>query len=258
MFLNDKDVICGLVLGTVLLVSGCMDSGEATSTESLSLNSRPEQERDMVLEDEPPDDYPSVYTADLSIFGPHPETSVKQNLSEPRFMELSEVEQDKLVSCSMAKGTYSANVALIVAGTEKQLDSIAELEGKPRTVPYGEAAKKRFRKFIEEMVDDDVQFPSGNMWGTDMAEALGHHYGYKHWEEWYALITDDMSNEKEQEVASSLRAKLRAEIWPLCIEQIHTTCFESRPVGSECIDKSLKVTDLPGFDVVSDIYGKPD
>lgn len=228
------------LVSAILSTSGCFDSGDGSSS------------------DVPTDDTgrPSEYTADLSIFGPHPETSVKQSISEPRFMELSEVEQDKLMSCSMARGTYSANVALIVAGTEKQLDSIAELEGKPRTVPYGEAAKKRFRKFIEEMVDDDVQFPSGNLWGTDMAEALGHHYGYKYWEEWYALIVADISNEKEQELANSLRKKMREEIWPICIEQIQTECFESGPTGSECFDYSLDLTDLPGFDVVSDIYKK--
>lgn len=225
-----------LSVGIVMLMSGCLDSGGSSSGNS-----------------DDDSDRPSEYTADLSVFGPHPESSAKPSVSEPRYVSLSGPEREKIGDCTIAREANSISAALLIAGAEIKLDALARLEGVPRTVPFGQAAEEAFYERIAEMVDGQ-RWPTDVTYGSDLAETIANHYGYKHWEEWYQISSLDMSEEDRTARRTELTRELREEIWPICIEKIPTECFEAGEIRSECTDYAIDIRNLPKYEQVSEIY----
>jgi hypothetical protein len=147
--LSDRKVYRGFLIGVVLGISGCLDSGDSSSGSSNGSNEEPDSE--------------PQYTADLSVFGPHPETSLKRSISEPKYVALSRVERRKVTSCWGARIT---NMDLAAAAEELRLDGNVLLSGEPRTVPFGQAADEVFYDQIDKNVNSG--WPTAG-WGDGMA-----------------------------------------------------------------------------------------
>lgn len=229
----------GIALAASVLVAGCLDSGGDSGSADI----------------DPPDNSSGPYTADLSIFGPHPETSVKQSVTEPRYMALQEAEQQKVGHCALAIGAIQSTAAIRIAGAELYLDAIARNEDRPRSIPLGDGAKEAFREHVAEMVNED-SWPGNTTWGKDMAETLGVHIAYKYWQERYEANHIDLSAEEKAKRTEVLERKIREELWPFCLQSVPTECFERGLTTQSCRIHSFEIKDLPGYEVVSDIYSQ--
>ncbi|MDV2079580.1 hypothetical protein [Marinobacter xestospongiae] len=251
LFIN-KEIERGLLVGTALLMSGCFNADADSPSEQNIPDPQPAHESISVPEDQADSspERPSEYTADLSIFGPHPETSVKQTMSEPRYMELSMVEKQKVSACTMAKGK-STSLSLVFAQAEFQLDGHARLEERPRTIPLGDAAKERFREHISRL---GQPWPIDAVWGRYMTQAMAEHVGFKYWKDYYDANASDLSSGEKRKRTDALWRTMREEIWSLCINNIPTACFESGDKGGRCLEHAITLEELPGYEVVSDIY----
>jgi len=234
--LIDRKIYKGLLIGVILGTSGCLDSGGSSSGSSSDSN-------------EEPDGSPQ-YTADLSVFGPHPETSLKTGITEPRFMELSRVEQDKVGACI---GARHSNMDFTAASAELILDAYAKGSNEPRTVPFEQAANEAFYDQIDTNVDS--YWPRGG-WGYGMAEALGVHVSFSYWKEVYEAHQPDP--EASGEGMRSVDRKIREEVWQTCINRIPTECFETGEAGADCLNYVIRPESLPHYDAVSDLYSRAD
>ena len=88
------------------------------------------------------------YTTDLSVWGPHGETSLKQGLSEPRWMKLQDAEREKIGACSTGK--HLASEVMTTLATEEVTIDIYARHGDPaRSRPAGELAEELFREYVE-------------------------------------------------------------------------------------------------------------
>lgn len=234
--LIDRKIYKGLLIGVILGTSGCLDSGGSSSGSSSDSN-------------EEPDGSPQ-YTADLSVFGPHPETSLKMSVAEPRFVELSIVERAKVGSCFEAS---VSNMDFTAAAAELTLDSYARSSNEPRTVPFEQAADEVFYDQIARNAGPD--WPRGG-WGNGMAEALGVHVSFSYWKEVYEAHQPDP--EASGEGMRSVDRKIREEVWQTCINRIPTECFETGEAGADCLNYVIRPESLPHYDAVSDLYSRAD
>ena len=236
--LIDRKIYKGLLIGVILGTSGCLDSGGSSSGSSSDSN-------------EEPDGSPQ-YTADLSVFGPHPESSLKMSVMEPRYLELSQVERAKVGSCY---GASVSNMDFTAAAAELTLDSYARSSNEPRTVPFEQAANEAFYDQIDTNVDS--YWPRGG-WGYGMAEALGVHVSFSYWKEVYEANKPDIPDGESLERTKNIDRKIREEVWQTCINRIPTECFETGEAGADCLNYVIRPESLPHYDAVSDLYSRAD
>src|SRR5690554_2779417 len=186
----------GFLLGSLLVLGGCFD-------EHLE-NARNDAEATAAARKVKPD---YTYTTDLTPWGPHPETSLKQMVTEPRFMSLSHAERGKVGACSTGQD-QAVHVMSMVAMAEFRIDSSAWGIGEQRTKPVGERAKEYFQEMIHVGRVTRHPWPPRNLHGTEVAVMYGRHFGYQFWERGYQALLADQSIE-------SIRREIYEQFWPL-------------------------------------------
>ena len=197
------------------------------------------------------------YTTDLNQWGPHPETSLKQGLAEPRWMKLQDAERDKISACSEGQSNASAFMSTL-ARAEAAIDSRAKHGGAARTRPVGELAEEMFREQVESVIEgysEEGGWPDSWSYGREIANMYSHHFGYTYWRKYYEPLK---ANPLTVDVpGSKLRHEIYEQFWPLCMEQVPIACFEEGPVDAKrCLAKLIHPKDFPDFEVVADLYKK--
>ena len=187
------------------------------------------------------------YTTDLSPWGPIGfKSTLHQSLDEPRYMSLTDEEQDKIAFCTGAQ-VQASGIMFTVAALEvvnKRAVENALLSARP----FGEIAKEELRKGVDFR---GMRFSSDV---SELAIQYGRHYGYQYWQECFNhLIKDPMDREGR---CSALEDRILTEFWPLCLEHIPTACFEKQLDQKRCLNKLIHPSRFPHFEEVSDLYRK--
>lgn len=194
-----------------------------------------------------------AYTTDLSPWGPHPETSLKQSWNEPRWMDLRFAEQEKISACSVGR-RQAGQMMWEVAIAEYKIDIREIGGGLPRFEPVGERAKEFFREQITQGIEQTDIWPLPHRYGHEIALMYGRHLGYQRWEEDYRdlMAKGITSSDRKTE---ELKKTLREQFWPKCLEQIPTACFERVPAHpGRCLAHLIHPRQFPAFGETADIY----
>ena len=228
----------GFLLGSLLVLGGCFD-------EHLD-NARNDAAATAAARKVQPD---YTYTTDLSPWGPHPATSLKQMVTEPRFMALSHAERGKVGACSVGQH-QAVHVMSMVALEEARIDSSALGVGEQRTEPVGERAKEFFYETINQGRVTRKPWPPRNLHGKEVAIMYGKHFGYQFWEQEYQAILVGQPSE-------SVRREIYEQFWSLCLDQVPTVCFEKGPAHPElCLAHLIHPRQFPSYEEVADLYLK--
>lgn len=195
------------------------------------------------------------YTTDLSPWGPHAKTSLKQSLSEPRWMKLQSAERGKVGGCfaaQLAAVNTMFNIGVVVFGYIKH--DMKSLEGSfPGAGDCSGSAEDCAVRVFRHMVDSIQPIEP---YGRQIAELYGIHFGFQYWEKYYQQRMEDPLDELDR--GSALFAKVRENFWPQCLEKLPTACFESNDQldPKRCQSKLIHPTQFPYFDETADIYRK--
>lgn len=197
------------------------------------------------------------YTTDLSPWGPHGETSLKQGVSGPRWMELQDAEQEKTLGCSRGKNLAVA-VMSTLATQETAIDVMAKHGGPARSRPAGELADELFREKVENALE---RYGGKGKWlktgphGREIAKMYGRHFGYQFWRTYYEQTKTDLLDEAK--VGLKIAHEIREQFWPLCLEHVPTACFEEGPADPKrCLSKLIHPREFPAYEVTSDLFQK--
>lgn len=200
------------------------------------------------------------YTTDLSPWGPHAKTSLKQSLSEPRWMKLQSAEREKVGGCfgaQMAAVNTMFNIGVIVFGYIKH--DMKSIEGKLPSQPPDcsgsaeDCAVHVFRHMVKSELGTGLPIEP---YGRRIAKLYGIHFGFQYWEEFFQLVMEDPLNKQGRDI--EFYRRVEADFWPQCLEKIPTACFEPDEEldPKRCQSKLIHPTQFPYFDETADIYRK--
>ncbi|MHA7855954.1 hypothetical protein [Marinobacter shengliensis] len=236
-----------ILLAKVWLLSGCLDSAESNSEGAEQIvqpgpNTAPE------------------YTADLSIFGPHPGESEIIGPFSSAWMALTEAEREKTMHCSGAK--HAQQVSGLISGIRHAY----EFSGFPS---FDAAAKEYLESRLEEILSSDAELNNGSwprffFYGESFAKVIPIHLAYQFFED-YNSAYDLPLSERQTEALDAITRVVRESAWSFCLERVPTACFEQRYDNQfnavsvdhrRCRDIVASPADLPGYGEFSHVYSK--